>query len=138
MIQFFYTASVSCVKISVMLFYKRTFHNLSCHFIRCVYATLTVTVLWTVTFSIATLLQEWPIAAFWDRSILARWKIDSTRMYLWLAITDIFLDIATLGLPIPIIRKLRMSSRNKWALAGVFAIDSVVVIAAVVRLVYAL
>ena len=84
MIQFFYTASVSCVKISVLLFYKRTFRSLSYHFIRCVHATLTVIVMWTITFSIATLLQEWPIAAFWDRSIPTRWKIDSTQMYLLL------------------------------------------------------
>ena len=118
-----------------MLFYKRTFRSLSYHFIRCVHATLTVIVMWTITFSIATLLQEWPIAAFWDRSIPTRWKIDSTLMYLWL---DIFLNVVTLGLPIPMIRKLRVSSSDKWALAGVFAIGSVVVIAGVVRLVYAL
>jgi hypothetical protein len=138
MIQFFYIASVSCVKISVLLFYKRTFHSLSRHFIRCVYAILTVIVLWTITFSIATLLQEWPIVAFWDSSTPIKWKIDSTQMYLWLAITDIFLDVITLGLPIPMIRKLRMSSRNKWSLAGIFAIGSVAVIAGAVRLVYAL
>jgi hypothetical protein len=137
MIQFFYIASVSCVKISVLLFYKRTFHSLSRYFIHCVYATLTIIVLWTITFSIATLLQEWPIAAFWDKSIPTRWKIDSTQMYLWLAITDILLDAVTLGLPIRMILKLRMSSRNKWALAGVFTIGSVAVIAGAVRLVYA-
>jgi len=137
MIQFFYIVSVSCVKISVLLFYKRTFHSLSRYFIHCVYATLTITVLWTITFSIATLLQEWPIAAFWDKSIPSRWKIDSTQMYIWLAITDILLDVVTLGLPIRMILKLRMSSRNKWALAGVFTIGSIAVIAGAVRLVYA-
>src|SRR3954453_23426334 len=59
-------------------------------------------------------------------------------MYLWLAIADIFLDVVTLGLPISMIRKLRMRSRNKWALAGAFSIGSVAVIAATVRLAYAL
>jgi hypothetical protein len=83
MIQFFYIASVSSVKISVLLFYKRTFHSLSYHFVHCVYVTLTIIVLWTITvqwtitFSIVTLLQEWPIAAFWDNSIPNRWKIGS-------------------------------------------------------------
>ena len=81
-------------------------------------------VLWAITFSIATLLQNWPIAAFWDKSIPTRWKIDSTKMYLWAAITDIFLDVLTLILPLPMIRRLKMGSRNKWALVGVFAIGS--------------
>jgi hypothetical protein len=138
MIQFFYIASVSCVKISVLLFYKRTFQTQSHHFIRCVYTTLTVIVLWTVTFSLAKLLQVWPIDAFWDKSIPTRWKIHQTKMYLWLSITDIILDVVTLGLPLPIIHKLRMRARNKWALAAVFAIASFAAIAGTVRLVYAI
>lgn len=138
MIQFFYITSVACVKISVLLFYRRTFRAQSRHFIRCIYTTLTTVILWTITFSAATLLQVWPIAAFWDKSVPTRWKISATKMYLWLAITDIFLDVITLVLPLPIVGKLKMSARNKWALAGVFAIGSFAAIAGIVRLVYAI
>jgi hypothetical protein len=59
-------------------------------------------------------------------------------MYLWLAITDIFLDVVTLALPLPMIRKLRISGKNRWALTGVFAIGSFAAIAGIVRLFYAL
>jgi hypothetical protein len=138
MIQFFYITCVSCVKISVLLFYKRTFQTQSRHFIRCLYAALALVVLWTIAFSIATLLQVWPIAAFWNKSIPRRWEISATRMYLWLAITDIFLDVVTLALPLPMIGKLKMSVKNKWALTGVFAIGSFAAIAGIVRLFYAL
>jgi hypothetical protein len=56
----------------------------------------------------------------------------------WLAITDILRDVVTLGLPTRVILKLMMRSENKWALAGVFAIGSVAVIAGAIRLIYAL
>lgn len=138
MIQFFYITSVSCVKISILLFYKRTFHTQSRHFIRCIYAALATVVLWTLAFSIVTLLQVWPIAAFWDASIPIQWKIHSTKMYLWLSVTDIILDIVTLVLPLPMIGRLKMTTKNRWALAGVFAVGSFAAVAGIVRLFYAL
>lgn len=67
-----------------------------------------------------------------------RWKIPATEMYLWLAITDIFLDVITLAVPLPMIRELKMSRRNKWALMGVLAVGSFAAVAGTVRLVYAI
>lgn len=120
LVQFFYIAAVSSVKISFLFFYKRTFHVR--RFTVVVYACLAFVVLWTVLFSIATLIQDLPISAFWDRSIKPYFTIDSTRMYIWLGGTDVFLDIVILCLPLPMIYRLRMSPKNKMALAGVFGL----------------
>ncbi len=51
--------------------------------------------------------------------------INYLLMWVWLYAFDVLADIIILCLPLFVIRKLRISNRDKFALAGVFGLGAV-------------
>ena len=46
--------------------------------------------------------------------------LNEGAMYTAQAVLDIALDIAVLAMPLPMIRRLQMSTKRKWNLMGIF------------------
>ena len=55
---------------------------------------------------------------------------------LWFAITDVISDIVILSMPYPRIKKLSMTTREKWQLSFVFMLGFLSLVAGIVRLGY--
>jgi hypothetical protein len=118
--QLLYIVSVSCIKVSILLFYKRIFQ--SRRFTQAVWAVVAVVALWGVAFFFSYLVGIWPISSRWNINANISWEIDLNYYYIANSATDVLMDLITLCLPLPMIRRLRMSGRNKLALLGAFAL----------------
>ena len=118
-IQFIYIFAVAPVKISVLLFYRRIFGTRKFGIALMVVGV--VVVLWTIAFFFATLLQAWPISFNWTH---IGTPTDFPVMYWVCAATDIFLDVITLALPLPMIWGLQMSQKRKWMVTGIFGLGA--------------
>jgi hypothetical protein len=81
-----------------------------------------VVALWGVAFFFSYLVGIWPISSRWNFDGEISWEIDLTYYYIANSATDVLTDVVTLCLPLPMIRRLRMSGRNKLALLGAFAL----------------
>jgi hypothetical protein len=121
-IQLLYLASVSSVKISLLLFYKRVFPG-KC-FGHIVTVTLGLSGMWFLAFFLAQLFEIWPISANWtfNPNGSYAWVVKEQRMNLWLCGTDVLADVFLLLLPVPVITSLRMSRKDKLAFLGIFSL----------------
>lgn len=81
-----------------------------------------VVALWGVAFFFSYLVGIWPISSRWNIDVNISWEINLSYYYIANSATDVLTDIVTLCLPLPMIRRLRMSGRNKLALLGAFAL----------------
>ena len=118
--QFFYIVSISCIKISILLFYKRLFQ--SRRFTQVVYVVVGVVAAWGIAFFFTHLFAIWPISSRWDFNVQMTHEINAYAYWITNSATDVLTDFITLGLPLPMIRGLHMSRRNKLALLGAFAL----------------
>lgn len=117
-----YVVQIFCVKVSLLEFYKRTFHTK--RFVHAVHAIMAFVAAWAISFLLAILLGIWPISANWNPAVMTR-DINYLLMWVWLYAFDVLADIIILCLPLFVIRKLRISNRDKFALAGVFGLGAV-------------
>lgn len=116
--QFTYLFAVSLIKISILLFYKSIFGTTR-RFAIAVNVLGVSVLLWTITFFFASLFQAWPIQKNWYPELPGT-TINEFAMYWSAAVTELFLDIATLILPWTIIWKLHLSTSRKWIVSGIF------------------
>lgn len=87
-------------------------------------ATITFVVAWAVAFFLTNVFQTWPIAANWDPNVEASHSINMLLMTIFLQITDVLTDFVILCLPWFFIWGLRMDSRDRLALTGVFILGA--------------
>ena len=78
---------------------------------------------WALAAWLPSILSCYPIAKGWDSSIPGR-CIDYGTVTLIIGIFNILLDFLILGTPMPLLWKLRMSTRRKILLSGAFALGS--------------
>lgn len=85
-----------------------------------------------IAFTLVTIWQCSPIAAFWDKSILksnpSSHCFDSEAFWFSYALINIFLDILILFLPIHEVVKLQLPLREKLELIGVFSLGILYVV----------
>jgi hypothetical protein len=120
-IQFLYLASISSVKISLLLFYKRVFPGKRFGYI--VTVTLGLSGIWFFAFFFAQLFEIWPISANWtfNPNGSYAWIINEESMNLWLCGADVLADVF-LFLPVPVITSLGMSRKDRLAFLGIFSL----------------
>jgi hypothetical protein len=121
-IQFLYLASISSVKVSLLLFYKRVFPGKGFGYI--VTVTLGLSGIWFLAFFFALLFETWPISANWtfNPNGSYAWVINEESMNLWLCGTDVLANVFLLLLPVPATMGLRMSGKDKLAFLGIFSL----------------
>ncbi|KAA6408787.1 MAG: integral membrane [Lasallia pustulata] len=125
--------AIGTVKISVITFYKRIFRTQSFH--RAANILLGFVVAWILATSFTHIFSAWPISNWWK--IEEHFDMNYGAYSTAFAAMDIALDIATLCLPIPVIKSLHLSTTRKFALAGIFWLGIFCVVSSAVRLYFA-
>ncbi|KAF2232749.1 hypothetical protein EV356DRAFT_568444 [Viridothelium virens] len=136
-LQFVYITSVTLIKLSILLFYRRIFPtprfkvtvSIVCGFV----------LAWFVTFSFATLFQTIPISNNWashGSSNAHGRTIRLDDMYTANSALEITLDIVTLCLPLFVVWRLQMCPSQKLVVSGIFLLGAFVCVASIVRLYY--
>ena len=121
-----YKVVIGLAKMSILLLYLRIFYveryfRWACYF-------LTVfTGLYTGAFTLATVWQCRPIAAFWDRSKPNFYCVDNFAFWLSFSLINIVTDFTILVLPIQQVLRLKLNLRDKLALCFVFSLGALYV-----------
>ena len=122
--QFPYIWSISCIKLSILLLYRRIFTTPK--FRIAVNVVGVIVILWTIAFFFASVFQAWPISYNWDPFQPAT-TIDEVTMYLALASSEMILDVIVLSLPWAVIWRLKMTTARKWTVIGIFMLGGLYV-----------
>lgn len=124
---------LGAVKISILLFYKRIFSIGRTKFAIAVWITIGLIGAWTIIFFMLVIFQLDPVSGAWTG--IGRLRFDSAALGLGQVGTSIALDVVVLCFPLPVIHKLQLSTKKKWAVSTIFWLGAFCVIAAIVRLV---
>lgn len=118
--QLLYMASLTFVKCSVLVFYKRIFVSDGMQKLSTI--TLGFVLAWCIGHMFAMVFICHPVAFWWDISIPGGYCLDQLPIYVSLIITNIFSDIVIMCLPMFTIWELKMKTTEKLALTAAFAL----------------
>lgn len=115
-----YNLSLTATKISILVQYLKVFSTLRFRIICCVVLGFIVVYgTWTLFGSIFLC---FPVDFFWDKSIPGGKCLNQEVVWFSNAGVNIAQDVVILFLPLPVLRKLAIPSRQKKALIVVFAL----------------
>lgn len=128
----FYYLSVVTIKLAILAFYRRIFPATQLR--------LTLWLGWALVLAygvatiFATIFQCQPIHGFWDKQIPFHCD-DFDQGYVAAGALNVALDFLIIGLPIPLLWKLRTTTSQKSVLTGIFTCAGFVCIISIVRIV---
>ncbi|KAL8665663.1 MAG: hypothetical protein Q9168_007657 [Polycauliona sp. 1 TL-2023] len=128
-----YCPSVALAKIAILIFYLRL--NPTPSFRYSVFAVLFITTGYMIALCLAIFFQCQPVAKLWN-PILEGHCVKVVDLYLWNTILNVSTDFLVLIVPIPMLRKLQVGTRQKWVLASLFGVGSLTCILSAVRTYY--
>lgn len=131
-----YSFSMACIKISILTLYGDIFSSRRFHY--CLWTTAAVISAWALSCAFTAIFQCTPIAFNWDRSIEGGYCVKYAISLLVAGIINIITDFVILGLPIPMILRLRISKQKKWLLCFTFAAGGSACIVSIIRLAFTL
>jgi hypothetical protein len=111
-----YTISITCIKVSILLFYSRIFKERP--FQIALWLTLGVTLAWFVAVELAVIFECHPIYALWTFTPNA--CVDLHKFVIGSGVPNVLLNTVILMLPVPMIWTLDIQNRHKLVLSGVF------------------
>ncbi|OQE25841.1 hypothetical protein PENFLA_c008G09030 [Penicillium flavigenum] len=117
-----YKVALGFTKASIVLLYLRIFITKS--FQRVGKAFLVIIVAWTVASVLVTIFQCIPIEASWDHDIKTKQCVDRDSWWYAFAGINTVTDISIAILPIPPVRHLKLSKRDKIGLGFVFGVGT--------------
>ena len=85
--------------------------------------TSAVVIAWFISIFFASIFQMNPVHRYWTPGTPGT-QINNHFLFIYSAASAVALDIWTLCLPLPIIRRLHMRSLKKWLLIGIFWLGS--------------
>lgn len=111
--------TVTCVKTSVLLLYRRIF--ITSVFGRFIVVVGTLCVAWLLASTFGQVFLCSPMSAAWDPNLIFSSKCgDVQAMYYGVSISNLLLDVFILFMPMPVIWGLPLSPRKKLGCCGVF------------------
>lgn len=114
-----YSTTIAAVRISVLLLYRRIFRTRP--FKLAVYVVGVLTVAWWLAAVLVELFQCRPVKAAWDiRLKPTSYCVNFQAYYYGIAATNLTLDCVTLAMPLSMVWRLQMATRQKVLLSGVF------------------
>ncbi|CAL8584661.1 hypothetical protein XPA_010249 [Xanthoria parietina] len=128
----FYYASCSAIKICILLFYRRIFPVREIK--RVLQIAMAVVVAYFVGSLLSALFQCTPIHKFWHRDAPGH-CVDGNQIILIPGAINTVLDFIIIGLPLPLLWKLRTTTSQKSVLTGIFICAGFVCIISIIRLV---
>ncbi|KAJ6179663.1 hypothetical protein N7519_010124 [Penicillium mononematosum] len=120
-----YKVALGFTKASIVLLYLRIFITKS--FQRVGKAFLIIIVAWTVASVLVTIFQCIPIEASWDHDIKTKQCVDRDSWWYAFAGINTVTDISIAILPIPPVRHLKLSKRDRIGLGFVFGVGTLYV-----------
>lgn len=125
--QLLWAASITLIRIGLLMFYRRIFANKSFHIANNI----------MIGINIAWFIMDFFGTAFaWSWELTPSYTINYPVWLIANAALDMFLDLVTLCMPLFVIRTLHMSTKRKFVVSGIFSLGLFCVIASSVRLAY--
>ncbi|KAL8773044.1 MAG: hypothetical protein Q9209_002064 [Squamulea sp. 1 TL-2023] len=118
-----YCPAVALAKVAILIFYLRL--NPKNSFRYSVFAVLVLTVGYMIALCFAIFFQCRPVAKFWN-PFLDGHCVHAYDLYLWNTILNVVTDFLVLLVPIPMLRKLQVGTRQKWVIGLLTCILSAV------------
>ncbi|KAF2866150.1 hypothetical protein BDV95DRAFT_214116 [Massariosphaeria phaeospora] len=132
---FFLITALYTVKLSILFFYHHLF-SINDSFRRACYFMVGILTLWWISSITIVLLSTDPFDAAWRDASRARHRFDFNAWYVTYSGLSIFFDVVILCFPIPMVRSLRVNTRQKISILGIFWLGGFVCISAIVRFVF--
>ncbi|KAF6218804.1 hypothetical protein HO133_005347 [Letharia lupina] len=127
-----YCVCVTLIKISILLFYYRLFGVRKAFKYTC-YALLALVTCWCIAIVFSNIFQCIPVEAAWIRPYPHSKCINNNASLLGTAVTNVFLDIVILVLPMVPVWSLSLTVRQKVTLTAIFLLGAFICGAAIVR-----
>ncbi|KAG9565315.1 hypothetical protein KCU61_g8427, partial [Aureobasidium melanogenum] len=126
-----YQASLCLTKISILLQYRRVFVGSDIQ--RVILGSIGVIVVYGLWSVFSTAFMCTPVAYFWDHSIGGHCL---SRLGVWFANAsiNIITDVVICLMPVPVLNRLRLPRKQKYALIGVFSLGLFVCLTSILRL----
>ncbi|KAI0849864.1 hypothetical protein F5Y00DRAFT_260969 [Daldinia vernicosa] len=131
----FFGLAITSVKLSILAFYRDIF-AISKPFQRWNSAACVLCIVWFIVFAFCNIFQCNPPSALWEHFGSTEYCIASGPLWLGYELTNFFLDVLVLVLPIVMVHRLRLRTAQKWSVASIFLLGSLVCVASIVRMVY--
>ncbi|KAJ5667373.1 hypothetical protein N7507_003237 [Penicillium longicatenatum] len=128
------TASLTVIKVSILLLYRRIF--VTPWFQITVWVYIGVLLAWGVAIIIVRLLCTNPISQIWDPKSVTPLRYDVGKFSIAFAAMSLFFDLLVLCIPIPLIHHLQMSTRKKLKVIGIFWLGIFCCFSSAIRLYY--
>lgn len=116
---------ITSVKISILWFYYKAFvTRQDVHKRRLIQGTMLACLIWFVCITFFIVFTCHPSHAYWDQFGVAPYCHDSVRFLLGYEISNLFLDVLILAIPITILLHLQMQKSSKLSLMAVFLLGT--------------
>ena len=122
-----YVPAVGLSKVAILIFYLRL--NPARKFRIAVYTLLFIVWGWMTAIVLATIFQCQPINKLWQPLVPGQCDITG-RLFLSNSILNVITDFFVLLIPIPMVIRLQVSTRQKWVVLGLFTVGSLCVLLA--------
>lgn len=124
--ELFYCPAIACVKFSVLLMYRRIFPNPRFRII--LWSLGALIVCYSLVLLFCVIFQCKPIRGVWDPMIEAK-CIHLSIIILLTSSLNVFTDVSTLCLPLPLLWGLNLPKERKVQLTGIFLLGNLYILA---------
>ncbi|KAI1442931.1 hypothetical protein F5Y02DRAFT_232304 [Annulohypoxylon stygium] len=125
--------SLTSIKLSILLFYDTLF-SINDKTRGVTRATAALCIIWYLIVTFIIVFQCEPISAYWESTNSAMHCRNSPTILLGYEISNLFLDVTILCIPITIVPRLQLSTVNKVTVLGIFLIGALVCVCSILRL----
>lgn len=116
---------ITTVKLSILWFYYTIFAVPNSAFNKSIIkGTAVICVVWFLIVNFLVVFQCTPVHAYWDMLAMAPYCIDSPRLLLGYEMTNLFLDVVILCIPVAILRGVQLESSKKMGILAIFLLGA--------------
>lgn len=121
-LSFFWALSITCVKLSILLFYRRLFQQkiTTTRWCICRSTLCAACAVFDIVSFFGGAFQCTPVAYLWDKSISGGTCVDFIAFARFTSIFNIVTDVLILAVSVPIVRQLQMERSKKIDVLGLF------------------
>ncbi|KAI1073698.1 hypothetical protein F5B20DRAFT_586971 [Whalleya microplaca] len=130
-----FSLAITLIKLSILTFYRELF-AISKTFQRWNWAASALCIIWLIVVTFCNVFQCSPPSALWEHLGSTEYCMASGPLWLGYELTNFFLDILVLVLPVVMVHRLKLRTAQKWSVASIFLLGGLVCVASIIRMVY--
>ncbi|CAG9954668.1 unnamed protein product [Clonostachys rosea f. rosea IK726] len=131
-IELIFTLDITVVKLSILAFYWTLFGVEKIQK-QIIWMSTAICLVWWIVFTFLIIFQCRPINYLWDTFGQADTCISTPKLLLAVELTNLFIDIGILLIPVYAVRHLRLDRNRKFSLLGIFLLGAAVCVTSIVR-----